>query len=162
MSPVGFPRSREELMAVAILGLILLAGAGVLTAAVVTSNTTALEMELWGVTISDLSLGAVFIGGMLTTLVAVAGIVLLTGGIRRGRRLATERRTLREENDRLAQQVESTGPGTVADAEHRREGRRAFFGRRREVAANPPGPEGPLPDRPAPSGPPVDSAGRPM
>jgi hypothetical protein len=160
MPPVGFPRSREELVAVAILGLILLAGAGVLAAAVVTSNTAALEMELWGVTISDLSLGAVFIGGMLTTLVAVAGVVLLTGGIRRGRRLATERRTLREENDRLAQQVESTGP--VADAEPRREGRRAFFGRRREVAANPPGPDGPLPDRPAPSGPPVDRAGRPM
>jgi hypothetical protein len=90
---------------VAVLGLILLVAAGVLTAAVVTSNTGAIETDLWGTTISNLSLGAVFVAGMLTTLVGVAGLVLLTAALRRGRRLRQERRVLRRENERLAQQV---------------------------------------------------------
>jgi len=99
------PQSGEELRAVAVLGLILLVAAGVLTAAVVTSNTGAIETDLWGTTISNLSLGAVFVAGMLTTLVGVAGLVLLTAALRRGRRLRQERRVLRRENERLAQQV---------------------------------------------------------
>jgi hypothetical protein len=91
-------------MTVAVLGLILLVAAGVLTAAVVTSNTGAIETDLWGATISNISAGAVFVSGMLTTIVAVAGLLLLLAGARRGRRLQQERRVLRRENRRLAQQ----------------------------------------------------------
>jgi hypothetical protein len=94
---------------VAVLGLILLVAAGVLTAAVVTSNTGAIETDLWGVTISNISLGVVFVAGMLTTVVGVAGLLLLTGAARRGRRLRLERRALRRENERLSHQV-GTGP----------------------------------------------------
>jgi hypothetical protein len=90
---------------VAVLGLILLVAAGALTAAVVTSNTGAIDVDLWGVTISNLSLGVIFVAGMLTTLVGVAGIILMMGGLRRGRRLRRERRVLRRENERLAQQA---------------------------------------------------------
>jgi hypothetical protein len=90
---------------VAVLGLILLVAAGVLTAAVVTSNTGAIETDLWGTTISNLSLGAVFVAGMLTTLIGVAGLLLLTAALRRGRRLRQERKVLRRENRRLTQQV---------------------------------------------------------
>ncbi len=94
----------------AVLGLILLVAAGVFTAAVVTSNTGAIETNLWGATISNVSLGVVFVAGMLATLVGVAGLLLLTGAVRRGRRLRQERKVLRRENQRLSQQV-GTGPG---------------------------------------------------
>ena len=106
----------------AVLGLILLVAAGVLTAAVVTSNTGAIETDLWGVTISNLSLGVLFVAGMLTTLIGVAGLVLMLGGLRRGRRLRHERKTLRRENQRLVQQVDTT-PGPDDTTEYPTESR---------------------------------------
>lgn len=96
----------------AVLGLILLAAAGVLTAAVVTSNTTSLSMDLWGVNVSNITLGVVFVAGMITTVLAVVGFGLLMGGMRRSRRLRQERRSLRKENEQLSQRVDATGTGT--------------------------------------------------
>jgi uncharacterized membrane protein YcjF (UPF0283 family) len=93
---------------VAVLGLILLAAAGVLTAAVVTSNTDSLAVDLWSVSVSNVTLGVVFVAGMITTVLAVVGLGLLMGGLRRNRRLRKERRTLRRENEQLAQRVDST------------------------------------------------------
>ena len=91
----------------AVLGLILLAAAGVLTAAVVTSNTDSLAVDLWGVSVTNVTLGVVFVAGMITTVLAVVGLGLLMGGLRRNRRLRQERRTLRRENEQLAQRVEA-------------------------------------------------------
>ncbi len=96
----------------AVLGLILLAAAGVLTAAVVTSNTDSLAVSLWGVSVSNVTLGVVFVAGMITTVLAVIGLGLLMGGMRRNRRLRKERRSLRRENEQLAQRVDSTPDGT--------------------------------------------------
>jgi hypothetical protein len=93
---------------VAVLGLILLAAAGVLTAAVVTSNTDSLAVSLWSVDVSNVTLGVVFVAGMITTVLAVVGLGLLMGGMRRNRRLRKERRSLQRENEQLAQRVEST------------------------------------------------------
>ena len=104
MNPSVFGR---ELINVAVLGLILLAAAGVLTAAVVTSNTDSLAVSLWGVSVSNVTLGVVFVAGMITTVLAVVGLGLLMGGMRRGRRLRQERRSLRRENEQLAQRVEA-------------------------------------------------------
>ena len=92
----------------AVLGLILLAAAGVLTAAVVTSNTSSLSVDLWGVSVSNVTLGVVFVAGMITTVLAVVGLGMLMAGMRRGRRLRQERKSLRRENEQLAQRVEST------------------------------------------------------
>lgn len=92
----------------AVLGLILLAAAGVLTAAVVTSNTDSLAVDLWGVTVSNVTLGVVFVAGMITTVLAVIGLGLLMGGVRRTRRLRKERKSLRRENEQLIQRVESS------------------------------------------------------
>jgi hypothetical protein len=94
-------------MTVAVLGLLLLAAAGVLTAAVVTSNTGAVETDLWNATISNVSLGVVFVAGMLTAVAAVVGIIMMMGGVRRNQRLRQERRVLRRENQRLSQRVEA-------------------------------------------------------
>lgn len=88
----------------AVLGLILLAAAGVLTAAVVTSNTDSLSVSLWTVHVSNVTLGVVFVAGMITTVLAVVGLGLLMGALRRGRRLRKERRSLQRENEQLAQQ----------------------------------------------------------
>jgi type II secretory pathway pseudopilin PulG len=104
---------RRELINVAVLGLILLAAAGVLTAAVVTSNTDSRSVDLWGVSVTNVTLGVVFVAGMITTVLAVVGLGLLMGGMRRNSRLRKERRTLRRENEQLTQQVESTPEGTV-------------------------------------------------
>jgi len=98
---------RRELINVAVLGLILLAAAGVLTAAVVTSNTDSLSVDLWGVSVTNVTLGVVFVAGMITTVLAVVGLGLLMGGMRRNRRLRQERRSLRRENEQLAQRVEA-------------------------------------------------------
>jgi type II secretory pathway pseudopilin PulG len=100
---------------VAVLGLILLAAAGVLTAAVVTSNTDSLAVSLWSVDVSNVTLGVVFVAGMITTVLAVVGLGLLMGGMRRNRRLRRERRSLQRENEQLAQRVDST-PDSVTSA----------------------------------------------
>jgi len=100
----------KELITVAVLGLILLAAAGVLTAAVVTSNTDSLSVSLWSVDVSNVTLGVVFVAGMITTVLAVVGLGLLMGALRRNRRLRKERRSLQRENEQLAQQVDSTPP----------------------------------------------------
>ena len=105
----------------AVLGLILLAAAGVLTAAVVTSNTDTLAVDLWNISVSNVTLGVVFVAGMITTVVAVVGLGLLMGGLRRNRRLRKERRSLRKENEQLAQRVDST-PDTYAGPTDRYDG----------------------------------------
>jgi hypothetical protein len=104
INPSAFGR---ELINVAVLGLILLAAAGVLTAAVVTSNTDSLSIDLWGASVTNVTLGVVFVAGMITTVLAVVGLGLLMGGMRRSRRLRQERRSLRRENEQLAQRVEA-------------------------------------------------------
>lgn len=101
----------------AVLGLILLAAAGVFTAAVVTSNTDTLAVDLWNISVSNVTLGVVFVAGMITTVVAVVGLGLLMGGLRRNRRLRKERRTLRRENEQLAQRVDTT-PDTTGTVGH--------------------------------------------
>jgi hypothetical protein len=98
---------------VAVLGLILLAAAGVLTAAVVTSNTNSLSVDLWGATVSNLTVGVVFVAGMITTVLAVVGLGLLMGALRRGRRLRHERRSLRQENKQLSRRVEENDSPTT-------------------------------------------------
>jgi hypothetical protein len=102
--------SGKELITVAVLGLILLAAAGVLTAAVVTSNTDSLSISLWNVDVSNVTLGVVFVAGMITTVLAVVGLGLLMGALRRNRRLRKERRSLQRENEQLAQRVDTTPP----------------------------------------------------
>ena len=94
----------------AVLGLILLAAAGVLTAAVVTSNTDSLSISLWSVDVSNVTVGVVFVAGMITTVLAVVGLGLLMGALRRNRRRRKEHRSLQRENEQLAQRMDSTPP----------------------------------------------------
>lgn len=89
----------------AVLGLILLVGVVVVTAAVVSSNTGTTDVSLWGLTVSNLSLGTLFIAGMITTIIGLVAVALVLGGTRRARRMRRERRRLTRENERLVQRT---------------------------------------------------------
>jgi hypothetical protein len=132
---------------VAVLGVILLAAAGVLTAAVVTSNTGSLTVDLWGVSVTNITLGVVFVAGMITTVLAVVGLGLLMTGLRRGRRLRQERRMLRRENEKLAQRVDSSPQTDATGAHSGAEGQRTD---RSAQAAPPPTAAAPPPTAAAP------------
>ncbi len=92
-----------------VLGLLLLAAAVVAVIAAVTSNSGSVDIHLWGLSVSHLSVGVVFVIGMVTTVVAVVGLMLFAGGMRRGRRLRKEKNRLAHENRQLAAQAEA-GP----------------------------------------------------
>jgi hypothetical protein len=103
-----------------VLGLVLLVGAGVFTAAVITSNTGTVGADLWGAHIDKLSLGGVFVAGMVAGVAALLGLVMLFGGMRRSARLNRERRQLARENARLARrqdEIDHTPTDQVADSE---------------------------------------------
>jgi hypothetical protein len=80
-----------------IVGVVLVAVAAVLTAAAITSNGQHVKFDLWGVLHSSVSVGTVFIAGMITTVVAVVGVLVLVNGVRRNRRLRKERKQVAKE-----------------------------------------------------------------
>lgn len=103
-----------------VLGFVLLVGAGVFTAAVITSNTTTVGADLWGMHIDNLSLGGVFVAGMVAGVAALLGLAMLFGGMRRSARLNRERRQLARENARLAKrqvEIDRTATSPVVDQE---------------------------------------------
>src|SRR5947209_3087138 len=91
-----------------VFGLVLLVGAGVFAASVISSNTGAVGGDLWGLHISNVSMAGAFLAGVAAGAVALLGLVMLFAGSRRSQRLRRERRELARENARLAQHVEST------------------------------------------------------
>src|SRR5262249_21309413 len=120
-----------------VLGLLLLIGAGVFGAAVITSNTSPVNGDLWGLHVSTLSLGTVYLAGLVTGIVALFALVMLAAGIRRGRRLRLERRALARENARLAQHI-----GTAGGTDPGWPTRQAGAGGDPRRAGGPPGPAG--------------------
>jgi hypothetical protein len=98
-----------------VLGLVLLLGAGVFAASAISSNTGAVGGDLWGLHISNVTVGEVFVAGLATGAVALLGLVMMFAGSRRSQRLRRERRELARENARLVQHVDS-GEQRVAEA----------------------------------------------
>jgi steroid 5-alpha reductase family enzyme len=88
-----------------VLGIVLLAGATVFAVSAVSGNTGAVETDLWGMSISNLSVGSVFVLGMITTAVGLAGLVLAAAGATRGAKRRRERRALTRENRRLTREM---------------------------------------------------------
>lgn len=89
-----------------VLGILLLAGAAVLAVATISSNTGAVEMDLWGLSISNVSIGVVFAAGMVTAAVGLLGLMMVLGGARRNRKLRRERRALARDNRGLSRQAD--------------------------------------------------------
>jgi uncharacterized integral membrane protein len=86
-----------------IAGAVLAAVAVVVIAAAVTGNSHRVKFDFFGIYHSHLSIGAVFISGMITTVIAVLGVVLLVGGLRRTRKQRKEQKRLEKENANLPQ-----------------------------------------------------------
>ena len=93
----------------ALIGLVLLAAAAAFGIDVAAQNFFDLDVEVFGRTFAT-SPSAVFVAGVVTGLVGVAGVFLLTDGIRRRRRIRGERRATVAERDRLAAAYEAEHP----------------------------------------------------
>jgi hypothetical protein len=101
-----------------VLGLLLLLAAGGLTAAVVTDNTDAVTVTAFEQSASGLTLGGLFLAGVVTGAIAILGLTMMLAGLsrRRARRVGIkremrdvrdERETLAEENARLRDELAS-------------------------------------------------------
>ena len=127
------------------LGLVLLVLCSLLTLGVALSNTDPANAAAFGVTLSGVSIGGLFLVGVVTGALAMLGLTLfLGGGLRkRNKRVAAkrevrsvrgEKETLEEENARLAAELEHTraseqhAGGTTAYADET-PGRGGVFGR---------------------------------
>ena len=90
-----------------VLGLILLVLCLVLGAGIVLSNTELASAEAFGVSLSNVSVGGLFLFGLVVGAVAVLALGMLTGGAARKRRksaaLKREARTARGEQESLAE-----------------------------------------------------------
>src|SRR3954470_16703348 len=113
-----------------VLGLLLLVAAGALTVGVVLQNTDAVSVAAFGQTASDLTIGGLFLAGVVTGAIAILGLTMILAGAsrRRARRVVLkremrdvrdERETLAEENARLRGELassRSTGTAYADDA----------------------------------------------
>lgn len=121
------------------LGLVLLLVSGVVTLGVALSNTDPVSASAFGVSLSNVSVGGLFLAGVVTGLVLMLGLALMvTGAARRRRRRVEVKRTVKgvrsekeqlaAENEELRARLESSpepAGSVAADAE----GRHGLFGR---------------------------------
>lgn len=92
-----------------VVAVLLIAVAVVLTAAAITSNGHKVTFDLWDAVNSKVSVGVVFIAGMITTVIAVAGIALLLAGLKRNRRARKQRKELSRQQDQLTATTDLLG-----------------------------------------------------
>jgi Mg2+/citrate symporter len=99
------------------LGLVLIVLSGLLTAGVVLSNTDPVAASAFGVSLSNVSLGGLFLVGAITGVVFGLGLAMMLAGAtrRRAKRVGLkrdvkdvrhERENLAEENARLQEELE--------------------------------------------------------
>jgi hypothetical protein len=93
---------------VVVLGLLLVLLSGALALGVVLSNTDPVSASAFGVTLSNVSVGGLFLVGAVTGVVLMLGLVMLLAGAarKRSRRVATKRqvRNVRSEKEQLAEE----------------------------------------------------------
>lgn len=111
----------------AALGLVLLVLAALLTLGVFLSNTDPANAAAFGVNLSGVSVGGLFLVGVVTGAVAALGLVMFLGGAARKRHkrvlakrevrsARTEAEMLADENTRLAREVEAAHGGGATQA----------------------------------------------
>jgi hypothetical protein len=114
----------------AIIGLLLILGAGAITAGAIYDGGESATIEVFGLS-ADTTIGGVFVAGLLTMLIFFLGVWMLFASMGRSRRkrmerkqartrqkesvsqIEEERAQLRAENERLNEQL-ATGRGTTA------------------------------------------------
>jgi len=110
-----------------VLGLLMIIIAVLFGADVVFENTASATGKMFHQSVSNLSLGGIFLAGAVTALVLALGLWLVFGGAARKRRkraarkttlkeTQAERETLAEENARLARQLEQERAAKAAEA----------------------------------------------
>ena len=98
------------------LGIVLLVLSGVFALGVALSNTSATQAEAFGVSLTNVTLGGLFLAGVVTGAVLLLGLTLLLAGTARKRHrrrelkaevkgVRTERTGLAAENERLQEQL---------------------------------------------------------
>ena len=111
-----------------VLGLLLLLAAGGLTAAVVMDNTDAVTVTAFEQSASGLTIGGLFLAGVVTGAIAILGLTMMLAGLsrRRARRVGLkremrdvrdERETLAEENARLRDELAASRSALPAYAD---------------------------------------------
>src|SRR3954462_2865194 len=109
-----------------VLGLLLLLAAGALTVGVVMQNTDAVSVAAFDQTASGLTIGGLFLAGVITGAIAILGLTMILAGASRRparrvvlkremRDVGDERETLAEENARLRVELASSRSGQYAD-----------------------------------------------
>jgi hypothetical protein len=102
------------------LGLVLLVLTALLTLGIVFSNTDPSNAAAFGVTLSNVSIGGLFLVGVITGALAMLGLTLVLGGsVRRRHKKVAARQEVRaarsdvdalaEQNARLAEQLHEQG-----------------------------------------------------
>jgi uncharacterized integral membrane protein len=102
-----------------VLGLLLLLASGALTVGVVMQNTDTVSVAAFDQTASGLTIGGLFLAGVVTGAIAILGLTMILAGAsrRRARRIGLkrqmrdvrdERETLAEENARLRDELAAT------------------------------------------------------
>lgn len=91
-----------------VLGLLLILVSGAVTLGVALSNTDPVSASAFGVSLSNVSVGGLFLGGVVAGFVLMLGIALLLSGAarKRTRRVAVkhEVRSTRSEKEQLAEE----------------------------------------------------------
>ena len=132
-----------------VLGLLLLLVSGAVGFGVVLSNTNSTSAEAFGLTLSNITLGGLFLAGAVTGLVFMLGLAMLVAGSGRKRRrrlqtkhavreVRTEKESLAEENAALRAKLNDPYPTdgeTALDGQQVTEAdghpeRKGLFGRR--------------------------------
>ncbi len=91
-----------------VLGLLLILVSGVVTLGVVLSNTDSVSASAFGVSLSNVSVGGLFLSGVVAGFVLMLGLALLLSGAarKRSRRVAVKRevRSTRSEKEQLTEE----------------------------------------------------------
>lgn len=112
-----------------ILGAVLLVVAALFTLGIIfTNGSPATDLSVFGVSLSNVSLGGLFLAGLVTGAAAMLGLTLILGFGARKRHKNVQRKrdvkhvrgkaeTLEQENTRLRDEIATGAPMTVADGE---------------------------------------------
>jgi uncharacterized integral membrane protein len=86
-----------------VLGLLLMLGCAALAVDAAIQNTAAIHAIAFNQSISDFSVGALFIAGTVVGLLFALGLAMFFGGLGRARRVRRERRALRRDSEQTDQ-----------------------------------------------------------
>ena len=115
------------------LGIVLIIISGTFALGVALSNTTATQAEAFGVSLSNVTLGGLFLAGIVTGAALLIGVTLLLAGIARQRHrrraavaqvkaVTGESATLAEQNTRLQEELAQQRHQPVVNTPYPQEG----------------------------------------